>query len=121
MTVIVAETIKVFNGLTLPSTINNYRYYNSDKDDAESDPKSVQLVATRTNDGKRKKVTDTGTNNENYPQKLLISRTIPVIIPPIDPPIVDGVAEIIGTFHARQTITLKGIVTNAARSGAHVF
>ena len=50
---ILAETIKVFNGLTLFLTINDSRYYDSDKDDAESDPKSNQLVATHTSDERK--------------------------------------------------------------------
>ena len=55
-----AETLK---GLTLHSTINYSTYYNSDIDDAEFDPKSDPLVATNTSDGKKRKVTDTDTNN----------------------------------------------------------
>ena len=37
---ILAETIKVFNGLTIQSTINNFVYYNSREDDADRDPNS---------------------------------------------------------------------------------
>ena len=36
---ILAETIKRFNRYTLCSTINDSGYYNSNEDDAESDPK----------------------------------------------------------------------------------
>ena len=43
-----AETLK---GLTLHSTINDAGYYNSDRNDAEGDPKSGPLVATHTSDG----------------------------------------------------------------------
>ena len=35
------ETIKVFKGLKLQSTVNDYAYYNSDKGIAESDPKEI--------------------------------------------------------------------------------
>ena len=52
---ILVEMIKVFKGLTLQSTINNSEYYNSDEDDAESDPKIDQLVATHTSDRKERK------------------------------------------------------------------
>ena len=45
---ILEETIKGFKGLTLQSTINSSPYYNSDKDEAESDLKNDQLVATHT-------------------------------------------------------------------------
>ena len=107
--------------MTLHSTINNYGYYDSDRHDAESDPKSDQLVATHNNDAKKRKLNDTDTTNTNYRQKLLINQTIPVIILPNDPPIVDGVAASRWTFHVRQTIALKEIVTNAACSGARVL
>ena len=60
-----AETLKV---LTFDSTIKNSAYYNRDKDDAESDPKSDPLVATHTSDKKKRKVTDTDTPNGNSPQ-----------------------------------------------------
>ena len=36
---ILAETLKVFNKLTIQSTINNSAYYDSEEDDNESDPK----------------------------------------------------------------------------------
>ena len=118
---ILAETIKGFKILTLHSTINDFAYYNSDKDDAEINPKSDPLVATHTSDGKKIKVSDTDTINRNSPQKLLINRTIPVIIPPIDPPILNGVMASRRTFRAHHMIALKYIVTDAARSGARVF
>ena len=75
--VVLAETIKVFKGLTLQSKINNSAYYNSDEDDAESDTKSNQLVATHTSDGKKRKIADINTTNGNYPHILLINRIIP--------------------------------------------
>ena len=76
-----AETPKV---LTIDSTINNSAYYNSDEDDAEGDPKIDPKVATHTSDGKKIKVADTETTNGNSPQKILINRTLLMIIPPID-------------------------------------
>ena len=36
---ILAEMIKGFNGLKIQSTINYFLYYDSEEDDAESDPK----------------------------------------------------------------------------------
>ena len=118
---ILAEKLKVLKRLMLHSTINNSAYYNSDEDDAESDPKSDPLVATRTSDRKKRKFADTDTTKANYQQKLLINRTIPVIILPIDPPIVGGVAESIGTLHACQRIVSKKIGTDAACSGTRVL
>ena len=52
---ILAETIKEFHGLTIQSTINDSAYYDSEEDDAESDPKSNSLVATYTSDGNERK------------------------------------------------------------------
>ena len=109
----------------LQSTINDSVYYNSEEDEVERYPKSDQLLATHNSDGKKIKVTYTITTNGNYLQKLLIIRlipeTIPVIILPIDPRIVDGVAASSGTLHSRQTIRSKEIVTDTARSGVRVF
>ena len=79
------------------------------------------MLATHTSDGKKRKVADTDTTNGNSPQKLLINRTIPVIILPINPPIVDGVAASRGTTYERQTIFSNVIITDAARSSAHVY
>ena len=122
---ITAETIKGFNGLALQSTINDFTYYNSEEDDAESYPNSDPKVATHISDGKKGKVADTDTTNRNYQQKLLINQLIPeiisVVIPPTDPWIMYGVAASSGTLHARQMISLKEIVTDAVRSGARVF
>ena len=115
---ILAETLK---GLALHSKINDSAYYNSDGDDAESHPKFNPLVDTHTSDVNKRKVTDTDTTNRNPPQKLLINRTILVIIPPIIPPISDGGVAGRGTAHACQTISSKVIVTDAAHIGAHVF
>ena len=85
---ILAETIKGFNGLTIKSTIKNYEYYNSEEDDAESDPNSDPKEDTHTSGGKKRRVTDTDTTSGNPPKKLLINLIIPEITPvailPID-------------------------------------
>ena len=107
--------------MTLHSTINDYAYYNPDENDAEGDPEIDPLIDSHTSDGKKRKVNDTNTTNRNYPQKLLINRTLPIIIPLIDLHIADGVAAGIGTTHAHQTSSSKMIVTDAAHSGARVF
>ena len=39
--------VEKLKGLMLDSTIKDSAYYNSDKDDAESDPKSDPLVARK--------------------------------------------------------------------------
>ena len=64
---ILAETIKVFNGLTIQSTINDSEYYGSEEDDAAINPNRDPKVATHTSDGKKRKVTDTDTTNRNSP------------------------------------------------------
>ena len=108
---ILAEKIKRFNGLTIQSTINDSAYYNSEKDDAESDPNINPKVATHTSDGKKRKLNYTDTTNRNYPRKLLINRLIPEIIPVaiqlIYQTIAEDAAESGETFHARRTILLK--------------
>ena len=105
---IMAETIKGFNGLTIQSTINDSAYYNSEEADALSGPNRDPKVDTYNSDGKKIKVTDTGTNNKNYSGKLLINRLIskiiPVAIPPVYQTITDDAAEIGETLHARRTI-----------------
>ena len=122
---ILAETIKVFNRLTLLSTIKDSADYHSEKNDAERDTKSDQVVATHTSDGKKRKVTDTDATNVNFPHKLLINRIIPDIIPVVIPPVhqttADGVAASGETLHAVRTFLSKKIVTDAACSAAHVF
>ena len=122
---ILAETIKGFKRLTLQSTIKDSAYYNSEDDDAESNPKSNQVVATHTSDGKKRKFADADTTNRNSAHKLLIKRIIPEIVPvimaPIGPTNRDGVASSGGTLHAHCTIISKDIVADAARSAARVF
>ena len=70
------ETIKLFNILTLQSTIN----YSADdhlKNVAGRDPKSDPLVDTHSSDRKKRKITDTDTTKGNSPHKLLTNREIP--------------------------------------------
>ena len=60
----IAETIK---GLRLDSTMNDSIYYNSGKDYAESDP----LVATHISDRKKRKFTNTDTNNIKFSTNII--------------------------------------------------
>ena len=102
-----SETINGFNELTIQSTIND-----SEEDDAESDPNSNPKVATYTTNG-------------NSPQKLILNRLIPKIIPgaihPMEQTITDNLVVIRETLDPRQTILSKETVTDAARSGACIF
>ena len=111
--------------MTLRSIINDSAYYHSEEYDAESDTNSHTKVATRTSDRKKRKFTDTDTNNRNSPQKSLINCIVPEIIPFIIPLIyqttVKGFAVSGDTLHVYRTIHLKEIVTDAAHSAAHVF
>ena len=120
---ILVEMIKVFNGLTIQSTINNSAYCNSEKDDAESDPNSDPNVDTHTSYGKKIKVTDNEDTNRNSPRKLLINWLIPDIIPveilPIDQTIAEDAAGCVDTLHAYHTILSTEIVMDGARSAAH--
>ena len=108
---VLAETLR---GLT----INNAGYYHLYKNDAEADPASNPKVATHTSDEKNK-VTDT--TNENLQQKLLINRTLPIITMTIDTRITDRVANCGGTPHAHTTTTTKPVITDVARSRAHII
>ena len=98
------------------STINNAGRYNLDKNDAEGDPKMNPNVATYTSDGKKRKVVDT--TDVNFLQNLLSNRMLPVITTIIKLRIPDGVVPCVGNLHARATTTLKGVITDAARSSA---
>ena len=104
-----AETLKV---LTLDSTINDSAYCHSDENDAEINSKSDLLVATHTSDRKKRKVTNTDTTNKNSQQILWINQTLPIVMPPIDLMVSDGVAAGRGTNHARQTTDSKVIVAD---------
>ena len=90
---ILEEKIKGFNELRIQSTINNSEYYNSEEDDAESDPNSNPKFANHTSDGKKRNFTDTYTTNGNSPHKLLINWLISEITPVAIPLIEHKVAE----------------------------
>ena len=72
-----------------------------------------------------KKITDTDTTNGNSPNKLILHRLVPKIIPcairTIYQTITEDVVRIGETSDARQTVLSKEIVTDAACSGAHIF
>ena len=117
---ILAETLKVFNKLTIQSTINNSAYYDSEEDDNESDPKIEYLLVTHTSDGNERKIADTDTTNGNSPHKILTNREIPGIIqgfiPPFNQTTLDGVATSRGDFHAIRAVLHKKIVIDATCS-----
>ena len=89
------------------------------------DPNSNPKVASHTNDGKKRKVSDTDTANGNSPYKLLINRLIPEIIPVFTPSIyqttVNGVAASRGSLYERQMILSQEILTDAAHSATRIF
>ena len=63
------ETLKLFNRLTLQSTINNSAYDHSNKHVTKSNQKIDPLVDTNNSDRKKVKITDTDTTKGNSPQK----------------------------------------------------
>ena len=89
-------------------TINDAGYYNSEKNDAEGNPKSNPEV-------------DTHTSNVSLQQRLLINRTLPIITTTIYHQIPYRVAACGGTPHARMIPTTKPVTTDAARSSARVL
>ena len=101
------ETLKVL-------TINDSLYYDS-KGDPASDPKTV----THNSDGKKRKVTDT--RNIDLQHKILINRTLLIITTTIDPRIPDRVKTCGGTTNALIMPTTKEVITDVARSSAHVL
>ena len=107
-----AETLKVL-------TINDAVYYNSEKNDAEGDPRSNPKVATHTSDKKKRKVVNT--TNGNLRQKVLSNRTLPIITTIIDHMITDRVDTCGGTTNAHTMPTTNPVITNAARSSARVL
>ena len=122
---ILAEMIKEFNGMTIQSTINESLYYDSQKDDAKSDPKINSLVGTHISDRNKRKITDNDTTNRNFPYKLLTDREIPAIIQGVTPPVnqttADGVTTSRGSLHAERAVLQKEIFTGARRSNAGVL
>ena len=68
------EMLKVFNRLTLQSTINDSADDHYNKNVAKSDQKSDPLVDTHTSDGKKEKIADTDTTKGNSAHKLLTKR-----------------------------------------------
>ena len=119
------ETTKGFNRLTLQPTINDSSYYNSDKDDAKSNPKRNQVVGTDTSDGNERKVTATDTTKGNSAHKLITNQKIPAVILAVIPPVnqtnADGVATSGSNLHAVHAVLHKDVVTGAARRAARVF
>ena len=109
---IMAETINWFNGFTIQSTINDSAYYDSEENDAESDPNSDPKVATHT-------------TKRNYLHKLLTNREIPEIIqgfiPPVKQTTLGGVATSRRGMNAVRAVLRKEIFTGATRSTAGVL
>ena len=101
---ILVETLKGFNILTLQSTISDSADDHSDQNDAESDPKIDQVVATHTSDGNERKVTATDSTKVNSPHKLLTNRKIPSNIPAVIPAVKQMTADRVAisgrAFHA---------------------
>ena len=119
------ETLKGFNILKLQSKINDSADDHSIKNVIESDPRSIQLGATHTSDGKKRKITDTETTKGNSPQKILTNREIPEIIQGVimlvNQTTMDGVTTSGMALYAVRAFLHKEIVTGATRSAAGVL
>ena len=99
-------------------TMNDNEYYNSDKNDAEGDPKIDPKVATHTSDEKKKGYRH---RQRKSAIKKLSNRILPIITTTIDPRIPDGVATCGGNTHACTTPTSMVVITDVACSSAHVL
>ena len=119
------ETLKGFNILKLQETISDSAYDHSDKNDARSDPKINQVVATHTSDGKKRKVIATDTTKGNSPHKLLTNQKISVIIPDViltdNQTTADWVARSGMDFYAVRAVLNKQIITGTVRSTVGVL
>ena len=80
---------------------------------------SDHKVSTRTSDGKKRKVANTG--NGILQQKLLINRTLPIIPTTIDHLIPDRVETRGDNPQALTTPTTKGVITYAVCSSAYIL
>ena len=104
---ILAETINGFNQLTIQSTVNDSEYYDSEENNAESDPNSDKKLATYTTNG-------------NFPHKLLTNREIPAIVQGVIPLVKQTTADLFATsrrtLHVVRSVLHKEIVTGVPRS-----
>ena len=101
-------------------TIKNAGYYASKSataSDAQGDLTCDLKTVTDTSNMKEK-ITDT--SNGNYEQKLLINRTLPVVVLMTKPRIEDRIAPIVGDSQAILTPVTKEVVAYAACGGAWV-
>ena len=97
-------------------TINDAGYYKSNKNGIKGDPAIDPKVAIHTSDGKKRNVTKTG--NGNPQQTLLSNRTLLIVTTTIEPHIPERVMTCRGTPQELTTPTMKGVITDAARSSA---
>ena len=122
---IMKETIKKFHGLMIQSTISDSAYSDLEEHNSVSNLKSDYLISTHTSDISERKITDTDTTNGKTPHKLILTRLIPKIIPgaiwPIEQMITGDVTGIREALDARHMCHSKEIVTDVARSGAHIL
>ena len=107
------ELIDAVNNLK----INDAEYYQSNKvtaSDAQGDITHNLETITHTKNGNE---TVTHTRNDNSEQKLLSIRTIPVVVPTMDPRIDQIIALIVVLPQALLTLTTKEVVAYVVSSG----
>ena len=98
--------------------INDAKYYESDTataSDAQGKPGHDPETVTHTRNGNEK---FTHTCNENFEQKLLSNRTIPVVVPTMNPRIYQRIAPIVVAPYMLLTNATKKVVADAALGGA---
>ena len=114
-----------FNGLMIQSTMNYSSYYDSEEDEAESDPKIDTLVDTHTIDKNKRKISDDYTTKGNSPHKFLTNRKIPAIIKGVIPTVnqthAGAVASSRKDLHVVNAVLHKSIVTGTMCSAAGVI
>ena len=106
--------------MLLDLTINNAEYYASNSDtasDAQGDLTRDTNTVTYTRNGKEKV---TNTSNGNFEQNLLIKRTLPVVIPTMNPRIKDRIAPTGRDSQTLLTSVTKEVVADAGLGGAWV-
>ena len=144
---VLAETIKIFKGCNIQSTINNSGYSESDEqvDEIIDSEEQVGAMNWLRNDSAKQvdaisdsdKLVDAGSDSKSNPssnpkvathitsrnskQKILINPTIPVAIVPINSLVTAGVVGVQESLRPRQTVLPKANVTDAVRSSAHIF
>ena len=97
--------------------INDAKYYESNTEtagDAQFDPTQNPEIVANTSNGNE---TVIHASNGNFEQKILSKRTIPVVVPTINPRIDQRVAPILVVPKTILVPATKEVISNAASGG----